>query len=119
MEPISNGMEENLPGEVPSQRQEKVNERLRRLAADFLELESNKTSLITVTRADASKDLKRATLFITVLPESREEGALLFARRKSGEFRDYVKSKMKMRSVPFFTFEIDKGEKTRRKIDEL
>ena len=112
-------MDENFHGEAPSERQEKVNERLRRLAADFLERESNKTSLITVTRADASKDLKRASLFITVLPESREEQALYFARRKSAEFREYVKSKMKMRAIPFFTFEIDKGEKARRKIDEL
>ncbi len=100
-------------------RQERASEQLKRLAADFLEMESNKTTLITVTRADISKDFKNATLYITVLPEERESQALDFARRKLTPLRNYVKSKMKFRVLPFFNFEIDIGEKTRRKIDEL
>ncbi|MEK7558369.1 MAG: ribosome-binding factor A [Patescibacteria group bacterium] len=102
-----------------SSRQNKVSEQLRRTAADFLEIESNKKSLITVTRAAISKNLKEATIFITVLPESYETTALNFTRRNAGEFREYTKSKMKLRILPFFSFEIDKGEKTRQKIDEL
>ena len=102
-----------------SSRQDKVSEQLRRIAADFLEMESNKKSLITVTRTTISKNFSSATIFITVLPESYENTALSFAKRNAGEFRNYVKSKMKLRVLPFFTFEIDKGEKTRQKIDEL
>ncbi|OGZ04091.1 MAG: hypothetical protein A2648_02920 [Candidatus Lloydbacteria bacterium RIFCSPHIGHO2_01_FULL_41_20] len=102
-----------------SSRQDKVSEQLRRIAADFLEMESNKKSLITVTRATVSKDLKGSTIFITVLPENYENSALGFAKRNAGEFRDYVKSKIKLRVLPFFSFEIDKGEKIRQKIDEM
>ena len=119
---ISNEMEQvpsEIGGESNSSRQDKVGEQLRRIAADFLEMESNKKSLITVTRATVSKDLKGSTIFITVLPEAYEGTALGFAKRNAGEFRDYVKSKMKMRTLPFFSFEIDKGEKIRQKIDEL
>ena len=100
-------------------RQEKVQENLKHLAAQFLEKESNGTSLITVTTANVSKDLKKATLFITVFPDSNEESALNFARRKRSDLRDFVKSKLKMRTSPFLEFEIDSGEKNRQRIDEL
>ncbi len=109
----------NMYEETNSSRREKVSEQLRRTAADFLERESNKESLITVTGATISKDLKVSTIFITVLPETYEATALDFARRNAGEFREYTKSRIKMRTLPFFSFEIDKGEKTRQKIDEL
>lgn len=90
-----------------------------RVAAEFLEMESNKTALITVTRATISPDFKQVTIYITVLPEEREVQALDFAKRKLGPFRDYAKSKLKFRMLPFFNFEIDKGEKIRQQIDEL
>ncbi|MDP3958363.1 MAG: ribosome-binding factor A [bacterium] len=100
-------------------RGEKAEEHLKRVAAEFLAMESNRTALITVTRAEVSKDLKRATIFITVLPEERETQALEFARRRLADFRDYVKEKMKYRTLPFFAFEIDKGEKGRQRLDEI
>ncbi|MBX4215448.1 ribosome-binding factor A [Candidatus Parcubacteria bacterium] len=102
-----------------SLRQEKAIEGLRRAAAEFLEMESNKTTLITVTRATIAPDFKRATLFITVLPEEREAQALDFARRKLKAFREFAKERLNFRQIPFFSFELDKGDKVRRKIDEL
>lgn len=100
-------------------RREKAEGLLKRVAAEFLEIESNKTALITVTRATISPDLKNSTIFITVLPEKMEVPALDFARRKLGPFRDYAKTKLKFRILPFFSLEIDKGEKIRQQIDEL
>jgi ribosome-binding factor A len=100
-------------------RQEKIKEFIKELAAQFLQEESNYTSLITVINADVSKDLKRSTIFVTVYPESAEESALNFLKRKRKDFKEFAKSKAKMKSIPFFDFEIDKGEKNRQKIDEL
>lgn len=100
-------------------RMERAEGLLVRVAAEFLEIESNKTALITVTRATISYDFKNSTIFITVLPEKMEVPALDFARRKLGPFRDYAKSKLKFRVLPFFNIEIDKGEKVRQQIDEL
>ncbi len=100
-------------------RQEKATESVRRAGADFLEMESNKTALITVTRANISPDFKRATLYLTVLPEEKEEEAIKFARRRLADFREYAREKIKFRVLPFFSFEIDKGDKVRQKIDGL
>ncbi len=100
-------------------RQDKVKENIQNITAQFLETESNRTSLITVTGANVSVDLKRATIFISVLPDSEEEAALNFVKRRRKDLRHYLQKKLQMRSIPFLDFEIDYGEKNRRRIDEL
>ncbi len=104
---------------LPTGRQEKVANFIKELTASFLAKENNKTSLITVTRATASPDLKRATIYITVLPTSKEHDALEFAKRKRPELRDFLKKNMETKVIPFIDIEIDLGEKHRQKIDEL
>lgn len=100
-------------------RTEKVASLIKEKVAEYLSRENNKTSLITVTSANASPDLKRATIFITVLPEDKEKTALLFAKRKRKEIREYIRKHMMTKTVPFIDIEIDRGEKNRQKIDEL
>lgn len=84
-----------------------------------MQRESTGNSLITVTDANISKDLKKATIFITVLPEAGEDSALNFAKRKRSAIRNFIKTKLQMRMLPYLDFEIDQGEKNRQKIDEL
>jgi len=102
-----------------SQRNEKVANFLKESTAEFLGRETNKTSLITVTSATCSPDLKRATIFITVFPTEKEKTALEFAKRKRGELREFLKKTMTTKNIPFIDIEIDLGEKHRQKIDEL
>ena len=100
-------------------RNERVANLIKENVAEFLGRENNKTSLITVIHATTSPDLKRATIFITVLPEDKEKTALLFAKRKRGEIREFLKKHMMTKVIPFIDIEIDRGEKNRQKIDEL
>ncbi len=101
------------------QRNEKVANFIKELSAQFLEHESNGTSLITVTSCNVSPDLKQGKIFITVLPDKKEHDALDFAKRKRGDLREYIKKNMKTKVVPFIDIEIDQGEKNRQRIDEL
>ncbi len=109
----------NQRNALPTGRQEKVANQIKELAAQFLGRENNKTSLITVTSATTSPDLKRATIFITVLPNSKEKSALDFVRRKLKDLREYLKKNMPIKIIPFLDVAIDLGEKNRQKIDEL
>ena len=102
-----------------TQRNEKVANIIKKLAARFLGQENNRTSLITVTSATVSPDLKRATIFITVLPNTKETGALDFVKRKRKELREFLKKNMPIKIIPFLDVVIDLGEKNRQKIDEL
>ena len=97
----------------------KVANQVKELAAEFLGRENNRTSLITVTACNTSPDLKKATIFITVLPNSKEHDALDFSKRKRAEIRDFLKKKMNLKIIPFLDIKIDEGEKNRQKIDEL
>ena len=102
-----------------SERKDKVANHIKELAAEFLGRETNKTSLITVTSATCSPDLKRATVFITVFPVDKEKTALEFAKRKRADFREFLKKTMTTKNIPFIDIAIDLGEKHRQKIDEL
>jgi len=109
----------NQGNSLPTGRQEKVANYIKELSAAFLQRENNKTSLITVTSATVSPDLKRATIYITVLPENKEKSALEFAKRKKSELREFIKKHMSTKTVLFFEVAIDQGEKNRQRIDEL
>lgn len=100
-------------------RHEQVSQDIARHAGVFLARESNPTPLITVTRAEMTPDLKRATIFLSVLPESGESHALEFAKRQRSLFRDYLRTKSRLHPVPFVDFEIDFGEKNRQRVDDL
>jgi ribosome-binding factor A len=102
-----------------SQRKERVKGELQHLAAEFLNIEANRLSLITVTGANISDDFKNATILVTVYPEKDEEDTINFLRRKRPDFRTYVSKHMHMKILPTFNFEIDMGEKNRQKIDTL
>lgn len=102
-----------------SERKEKIENQLKKLAASFLGKESDKTSLITVTHVDISPDFSNSNIFISVLPESKEEDALNFCKRKMTDFKKFVKNNIKSKSIPFFDVQIDYGEKNRQRIEEL
>ena len=102
-----------------SHHSEKLTEELQHLAANFLQRESNRTSLITVTRCELSENQKYATIFISVFPADNEKAAEEFVRRKRGEFIDYLRQNSKIGRLPTISFEIDFGEKNRQRLDEL
>ena len=104
---------------MPSRRQTQVAETLAHLAADYFARESNRESLITITRADVSPDLKNIIIFFSVLPEDKEQSALHFARRSRTDFRDFVKKHASMKFLPTIDFQLDYGEKNRQRIDDL
>ncbi len=105
--------------DLPAGRQGKIANQIKELTAIFLERENNRTSLVTVTSCNTSPDLKKATIFITVLPNEKEHDALEFAKRKRKDLREFLKKKMRMKVTPFLDIAIDQGEKNRQKIDEL
>ncbi len=102
-----------------SERLDKVSKLIKKNAGDFISQQNNKTSLISITRVDVSKDLKNSNIYISVFPEKSEESALNFLKRKRKDFRDFFKANSKIRIVPFFDFVVDAGEKNRILVEEI
>lgn len=104
---------------MTSRRQTQMSEEIAHHAANFIARESNRQSLVTVTRADISPDLKNVVIFISILPQTAEHSALHFLKRQRADFRDYLKKHATLRFLPTVDFEIDLGEKNRQRIDDL
>ena len=100
-------------------RHDRVRSLITSLAATFIQEEANTDPLITVTNVAISPDYKRATVSFTTIPDSKEEDALIFLKRKGGEFRSYIKEKSNLKFIPHVDFEIDRGERHRQHIDEI
>lgn len=104
---------------APSRRQNKVAEEIAHRAGEFIVRESNRSSLITVTRADIAPDLKNVVIFVSVLPKEQQKTALAFLKRIRTDFHDYLKAKTVLRNVPTVDFELDLGEENRQRIEDL
>lgn len=109
-----------MNADIPkTERQLKVEQQVLGLSQDFFQRESSGLSMITVTRADVSRDMRHGTIFISVLPEDKEEAAINFAKRMRSDLRHYIMKRLPVRVIPFFEVEIDYGEKNRQHIDTL
>lgn len=100
-------------------KKEKLENHIKELVASFIERESNKTALITVTRVEMLEKGRSATVYISVLPESGEESAINFLKRKRHDMRTVVKKGINVHTIPFLDVVIDKGEKARHTIETL
>ncbi len=88
------------------------------IASDWITRNSNRNSLITLTKSDTTTDGKKLLIFYTVIPEAQERPAHEFLTRNADIIRDYVKKKMK-REPAWFRFILDKGERNRERISDL
>lgn len=100
-------------------RTERANQTMRDLAAEFVAREAGPQSLITVTRAEVEPNFSHAKIFITVLPEDKEEGALGVINRSITEFKKYLEERARFPHLPYITFEIDRGQKNEDRLMEL
>ena len=104
---------------ISRHKDEKVASLISRFAAEYFNLESNKDSLITVTRTDVLDRGRRALVYFTALPKEKEEAVLEFAKRRKRDFRQFIMDKKSFGFVPRINFCIDEGEHNRQRIDEL
>ncbi|MEK7531023.1 MAG: ribosome-binding factor A [Patescibacteria group bacterium] len=80
---------------------------LEHAAAEFINRESNRRSLITVTRVELDDHKNKAIVFVSVYPDAQAPAALDFLSRVTDDFYDYVREHIKMRSAPRFSFQQD------------
>ena len=102
-----------------SDRKIRFTEIIHELAAKFIQQESNTVPLITVTSVDVSPDFRRAIIFVTTIPDGREQDALIFLRRNGTNMRNYLKRKARLKNIPHLEFMVDAGERHRQHMDEL
>jgi ribosome-binding factor A len=102
-----------------TQKEEKIQEIIRDLVAQYFLRNSNHQSMITITNVKLLGGGGRAIISMTVIPETEEDNALKFARRQLTDLKKYVEDNSRLGRIPFLEIEIDSGEKNRQRIDEI
>lgn len=102
-----------------SQKHERLEQVLRQAAAEYINRNSNRSSLITVTGAQVAEDFSKARIFISVLPEDKQAEAMDFLKRCRSELREELENQWRMGKPPFLDFTIDNREKNRQAMETL
>ena len=80
--------------------------------AEFLARESNRTSLITATDIQLTRDKRCATISLSVLPDTESAKAVAFANRKAPGLYDFIRSRVRLRTIPRVRFVSESKEKS-------
>lgn len=105
--------------EIREGKRERMAEAIREQAAMYIKREANPTSLITVTRVELDDRLKNATIFVTVMPESKKEEALFFLRRIRSDLHRSLRKFANIPRPPTINILEDIGEKHRQNIERI
>ncbi len=100
-------------------KREKLNSAIREAAGEYLASKRFENAMVTVTSVNIEGNLSKATVFVTVYPEKENEKVLRKINRGRGLFAKHVKTKTRIINIPYFNFEIDKGEMHRQRIDDI
>lgn len=80
-----------------------------RLAAEYINRESNRSSLITPLSAIVDERNSKAVILVAISPKETEEYALDFLKRSRPEFRKFIEERGTIARAPFIDFELDKS----------
>lgn len=102
-----------------SERHERVVSLLRELVAGYISQEANTDPMITITNVTTSPDYRKVTVYITTIPDGREEDAIVWMKRHGKDMRRHVMKKSNLKIIPHLEFAVDAGEKHRQHTDEV
>jgi ribosome-binding factor A len=101
------------------ERRNRVEEEIRKVVAQYIEQESNRDALISVTRVVLSDKMNQGIVYISVLPENKEQAVVYFLTRNGSHVKKYLQKKIPYLRTVFLEYVIDHGEKNRLRMDEL
>ncbi|OGI62139.1 hypothetical protein A2645_00675 [Candidatus Nomurabacteria bacterium RIFCSPHIGHO2_01_FULL_39_9] len=91
---------------------------IKELSALFIE-KNTEGALASVSSVDTISNPNKITVFITVLPEEKEEDIMKQLQEKTWTLRKFLGEQIKTRRVAEVEIALDPGRKTRLLIDQL
>lgn len=104
-----------------STRLNKVNTVIAKGVAEIIrrEIEIPQGTLVTVTRADTSVDLRYCTVYVSVLPAHRGPSSLAKLQRHLPHIQYVLNGKLVLRHRPKLRLALDPGEQHARQIEQV
>ena len=104
------------------QRSERVGDLLIEVISELLrkEIRDPRIGAVTLTRAQVSKDLKHARIYVNLLgAQEQKREALAGLRSATGFIRSKLGKQLKLRFIPAIEFVYDEAEDEARRIEDL
>jgi len=86
---------------------ERLIEALKKAASEFINRESNRRSMITVTKVEVHARGSLVDIFVSVFPETGTHAATDFLNRNRDEFKQYLKKHVSLKNIPRVRFHAD------------
>lgn len=100
-------------------KKEKLVSLLAEIAASFVRFEVDPKAMVTVTRTELSDDSKTAKFLISVFPKEKEREILTSLNKKNSVFKNYLRTKTRMKFLPSALFDLDRSWEIELKIDKI
>lgn len=102
-------------------RMKRVNTLIKKTLAEILtrDFENETGALATITEARVSKDLKYATIYISVIPKEKETEVIDALDEQKSIFGKELGKKIEMKRTPEIDFRIDDREERATRIEAL
>jgi ribosome-binding factor A len=103
----------------------RVNEAIREVLSEGIQgLKDPRIGFVTVTGVDTSRDLRQATVYVSVLGNERKRAATIEGLESShGVLQAQIARQLRMKRTPHLTFDydqtIERGVRLSKLIDEL
>jgi len=110
-----------MPGPL-SPRQQRVGDLLRAEISDIVRtrLRDPRLGFVTVTEVLVSRDLRYASVFVSVLGEEQERAAaMMVLRRAAGFVRGELGSRLDLKHIPELRFKIDTSAEKAVRISQM
>lgn len=89
------------------------------VVAQYIQTHANTDPLITTTNIVVAPNFRQATVYVTTIPDDREDDALIFLKRHARDIRGAIKKNTQLKYLPHLEFAIDRGERHRQHIDTI
>lgn len=97
---------------------EKINENLKKEISRYIEEEIPTDGIITVKDVDASKDIKNATVWVSLLGET-EENFMEKIKEKRRDIQAFIAKKVTTKNIPILSFRIDHSGEYAQNIERI
>ncbi len=105
----------------PYKRSTRVGDLIREEIAEIImhRLRDPRLGFVTVTGAEISEDLRHATVYLSVLEDSKRDDTLSIVKASASFIRSELGKRLRIKYIPFLTFRIDESIEYGLKIDRL
>ena len=100
-------------------KKEKLVSLLAEIAGSFVRFEVDHNAMVTVTRTELSEDSRTVKFFISVFPKNKERKILASLNKKNSVFKNYLKTKTRMKFLPSAFFDLDRSWEVELKIGKV